>query len=283
MVQIWQQSRIGMNSVVYMITFIKKNKYSFQIILLLVLILVHGFLNNYFIIDNVTIFLIMILVLLPYVSYISKIKFGDFEAEITHDDIKSIEEKVEKIPHTDKVLRNKKGDNLDQLIEDDPTLAMAKLRIEIEKRVKFLSGVYLQESQKQFSLNKLLFGLSKNNIINQNLISLIKEVLFVANRAIHGESIEKKEAVRLIEYGRRIIEELDNVTIKRALGSMEKKVVITNKELDSYQEGNYILKTVISYVEKPEMRTYILNQAELESFLQGYDEYAEFIVGLEKK
>ncbi len=266
-----------------MINFFKKNKYLIQVILLLLLVLVHGFLNQYFIIDNVTIFLVLILILLPYLSYISKIKYGDFEAEITHGDIKSIEEKANKITFTDRVLKNNKNDNIDQLVEDDPTLAMAKLRIEIEKRVKSLSSVYLQGVPRHTNLGKLLFELNKNNILNKNLNSLINEVLDVANRAIHGESIEKKEASELVKYGKRIIEELDQIVIERTFDSIEKKVVISTKELDLYQEGNYVLKTVIPYVEKPEMRTYNLNQAELEIFLDRYDEYAEFIVGLEKK
>lgn len=42
------------------------------------------------------------------------------------------------------------------------------------------------------------------------------------------------------------------------------------------------LTTVVPYVDNPEQRVYVLNQDELDAFLEGYSEFAEFMVRLEK-
>ena len=78
------------------------------------------------------------------------------------------------------------------------------------------------------------------------------------------------------------INDLDEVIIEHALESARSET-ITPADVESFSQGTYVLKTVVPYVKNPEMRTYHLNQAELERFLSGYDEYAEFIVSLEKE
>lgn len=251
-------------------------------ILLIALLLLHGLLDKYFKIDNTTILLILLFILFPYIPLIKKIKFGDFEAEITHEDVKNIENKIKQIPKKEeKVIESKKSEDLQTLAKTDPTLAMAKVRIEIEKKVRSLGEIYLKKSFNYSNLHVLVLELRKNGFIGNTLESLLQDVISVANRAIHGESIEKKDAERVIDYAGRVIEELDNVVIDHALKSESKKI-ITPRVVESHMQSEYILKTIIPNVKKPEMRIYRLNQTELDAFLTGYDEYAEFIISLEK-
>jgi hypothetical protein len=58
--------------------------------------------------------------------------------------------------------------------------------------------------------------------------------------------------------------------------------VITKQELDEFQNASYRLTTMVPYTKNPE-RVYIFSQDELDAFLDGYSEYAEFITRLERE
>lgn len=58
--------------------------------------------------------------------------------------------------------------------------------------------------------------------------------------------------------------------------------VISRGDVESYEDATYRLTTVIPLVENPVCNVYIVNQEILDNFLEGYDEYAEFIVSIEK-
>lgn len=261
-----------------------KNRLKLFTILILVLIIIHGLFNDFFKVDNTSILLLLILILLPYLPLIKKIKFGDFEAEISNEEIKSIEKKVKEIPEKQhRKIKSKKVENLQELAESDPTLALAKARIEIEKKIRSLGQIYLKgKTVSSLSLRRIINELMEGGILELPLDALLNDVLTVANRAIHGESVSKGNAIKLVELASKAIDELDYVVIDRVLKS-ESSEVITTHDMEDFMEGDYILKTVVPYVKNPEVRTYHLNQAELDAFLEGYDEVAEFIVSLERK
>jgi len=60
------------------------------------------------------------------------------------------------------------------------------------------------------------------------------------------------------------------------------ETIIKPEELKSYYEKKYRLTTIIPLVEKPKKVVREVSQVELEDFLDGYGEVAEFIVGLEE-
>lgn len=103
----------------------------------------------------------------------------------------------------------------------------------------------------------------------------------MANRAIHGESVSKKDVVKLVNISSRIIIELENVVIDHALNS-EKIKKIKDEKVEASSNAQYKLTTIVPYVKNPEEKIYILNQMELDAFLEGYNETAEFIINLER-
>jgi len=256
----------------------------FFVIIIVALIFLHGLSDNFFKIDNTTVLLLIIIVLLPYIPSIKKIKYGNFEAEITPEEIRKIEKKAEKIPEKkQKKVTSGKTNILKNLVETEPALALAKARIEIEKRIRSLAQIYLKEKMpSNFSLTGLVRDLSENDVIEEPLEALLIDVITVANRAIHGEYVSKEDAVRLVNIADKVIEELEYVVINHALKSGKVKT-INHNEVEKYVESEYILKTIVPYVRKPEMRTYYLNQTELDAFLEGYYETAEYIVSVERK
>ncbi len=251
--------------------------------IIVILFFIHGLWDSIFKIDNTSVLLLLLLILLPYFPLITKIKFGDLEATITHEDVEKIEKKVEGIPEKDQEQINpEKKLELEDLAESEPTLALAKARIEIEKKIKSLAEVYLDKEIRYLSLKSLINKLKKEKIIDKQLGSLLSDIITVANRAIHGENVSKNNIGKLIQFAIRAIDELDFVVLNHVLKSESIKV-INQKEVDAYAKSNYILKTIIPYVEEPQLKTYKLNQVELDAFLEGYDEYAEFIISLEKE
>jgi len=256
-----------------------KNRQTLISGILIILIIAHGLFNQAFQIDNATILLVGLLIFLPYIPLLSRIKFGDFEAEISHDDVKKLGEKADEIPSKES-NELKKTDELALLAESDPTLALAMARIEIEKRVRTLAEIYLRNIPAHPNLRHLVSQLGNHKIIDPSLVSLLQDVVGVANQAIHGATIKKGDAITLAGYADKAVQELDAIVMNRTLKAKPKPV--TSEVVKEYEEAGYLLKTIVPLADEPYMNTYELNQGELDAFLDGYDEYAEFIVSLDR-
>jgi len=57
---------------------------------------------------------------------------------------------------------------------------------------------------------------------------------------------------------------------------------IGSDEVDVYQSSKYRVTTIIPFKENPVMNVYLLTKEELNDFLEGYDQYAEFVVSVEQ-
>ena len=62
--------------------------------------------------------------------------------------------------------------------------------------------------------------------------------------------------------------------------SVKKK--ITQRERDEYLSSNYEVKTIIGLFENTSINTYVLTKEEIDEFVEGYNEYDEFIVSIKK-
>ena len=208
-----------------------KKRNFFIVTVIVILIVIHGLSDNFFRVDSTTVLLILILILLPFIPFIKKIKFGNFEAEITTDEIRKMEKKVEMIPEKkQKKLSSEKPDILKDLVESDPSLALAKARIEIEKRIRSLAQIYVKDKLKmKFNLIEIVMSLFEKEVIEESLENLLIDIITVANRAIHGEFVSKDDAIRLIDVANRVIEELEYVVINNALKTGKVKT-ITKRE-----------------------------------------------------
>lgn len=89
--------------------------------------------------------------------------------------------------------------NTRSLLESDPVLALASLRIEIEKKLK--SSIYFMnlDVDNNFSISKTINILYKQNILSKDQTEALKLIIEMCNKAIHGISISKEEALEIIE------------------------------------------------------------------------------------
>jgi len=91
--------------------------------------------------------------------------------------------------------------------EEDPNLALAGLRIEIEKRVRALASQNgIDES---LPLALLLQELRHNRIIDNQFYDGTSELIKAGNKAVHGAKVESKVADWAFDKGPYILDALD--------------------------------------------------------------------------
>jgi hypothetical protein len=238
-------------------------------------------------IDSTSIFLLTIILISPFIASVRKIKYGDFEAEIDPKEVQKIKsdaDKHSKIKEDEEDSRPAiyaATDSIRKLAASDPVIALAKLRIELEKllsRLARINGIDL----KKHSLGIIINTLSNREILQINTGKSLADVVSICNRAIHGESISTDSANTIISLGIDLLDKIywriqDQIT----LGTIVSEEIITNDESNSYYENKrYRLTSVIPIIDNPKKVIRVISQEQLDEFLEGYHEYAEFIVEL---
>ncbi len=91
-----------------------------------------------------------------------------------------------------------------ELIEKDSTLALASLRIEIEKSLKIFCKKLRIENSENVTLNKIVNGLNKIKVLNDYQANALKEILMASNQAIHGKTISNNDAREIIDLAEKL-------------------------------------------------------------------------------
>jgi len=97
--------------------------------------------------------------------------------------------------------------------ESDPNLALAGLRIEIEKRLRAIAishGLY----QPKQSIGKLMRTLQQNEAINYQESNALSDIIYLLNDAAHGAEIDPKAFEIAMEIGPKILKSLDNMSVR---------------------------------------------------------------------
>lgn len=196
------------------------NKQNFFAAFVLLLVVLHGLFDSVFRVDNTTVFLVIILLLLPYLHLIRKIKFGDFEAEIKSDDIEKLGIESEQVlASSDDALRNivissysqeeyqQLAQYISQLIIVDPVLAVVKIRIELEDLLRKIYKIKSDSNyEKQFlATSQLINVLENKEILSRDYVKMSRDVLRICNQVVHGKKISEKNARDLFIVANEII------------------------------------------------------------------------------
>jgi hypothetical protein len=118
-------------------------------------------------------------------------------------------------------------------------------------------------------------------VLSAPVASALRDVIGLANRAVHGEYVEPEAGQELATLGLRLVSELQQTYVERVLKPVE-SVVIQQQEVDAYIAARYRVTTVVPLVDKPTRNTYVFDQPAMNSFLENYKEYAEFIIAVER-
>lgn len=252
------------------------------------MLLAHTFSFDKIKVDNTSIILLLVIFLSPFISAITKIKFGDFEAEIDPKEVQKIRNEVSaQVSDAEEPAQNSEIEeivtNISRLVESDPILALAKLRIELEKVLNKLYRMTHKEdkSGKVVSPMQLIQKLSAAEILPRDIARTTREVMSICNRAIHGEDIRKQDAESVVESGVSLLVKLYFYASNYILEPIE-KIPIDKAALDEYWEAQFRVTSIVPLVDTPYKCVRILDQEGIDELLEGYDEYGEFIIEVTK-
>lgn len=95
---------------------------------------------------------------------------------------------------------------------EDPNLALAGVRIELEKRLRQLAVVrgYEQDAAKARSIKGLLLLLSTRGLIRSDEFISLEELIELLNKAVHGADVDPRASKWALNYGRLIIKTLED-------------------------------------------------------------------------
>ncbi|MGA8429018.1 MAG: hypothetical protein WB729_04320 [Candidatus Sulfotelmatobacter sp.] len=241
-------------------------------------------------VDNTSLVLLVLVLLSPFVAAIKKIKIGDFEAEIEPDEVKRIareaeESLPERLPSkTHPPEMNATASAIRSLAETDPPIALAKLRIEIETSLRQLQrrvrgGL---EKGRPAPLISVIRELTAAEALSPQLGATLRDVIAICNRAIHGEDIRGVDAEKIVNVGIDLLSAIRQETREFVTTHPVESTVISPSERDGLLGAKYRLTTVVPLSANPERRVYVVTQVELDEFFDGYSEFAEFVIAIER-
>ncbi len=99
--------------------------------------------------------------------------------------------------------------SLSDIVQADPNLALAGLRIEIEKRLSTLAQAYDTLPIKGKGVGQLLKVLANKNVLSREETSILYDMVSLLNAAVHGATIDYASASSAIETGKRLLSSLD--------------------------------------------------------------------------
>jgi hypothetical protein len=271
--------------------FIVKNLWWPVLLTALVLLVCHTLGIKRVTVDNTSLILLLVVLISPFIAAIRKVKIGDFEAEIQPDEVRRVARQAEKSlppePSGDFVpLRTSEANiAIQNLVETDPVVALAKLRIELETRIRRIDQRLNSSNanrKRPAPLAYLIRDLASHEVFAPEFGASLRDVISICNRAVHGEDIRDVDARQIINTGVELLDVLERTARDYAATHPVETTVITPEERDQLTTARYRLTTVVPLTDKPERRVYLFTQEEIDAFLESYPEYAEFIVGLER-
>ncbi len=97
-----------------------------------------------------------------------------------------------------------------QVAESDPNLALAGLRIEIEKRLASLAEKHGIERRGR-GLGQLLRALAQKQALSPEASATLADMTGLLNSAVHGASVDSRATDWAISVGPRVLKALDNL------------------------------------------------------------------------
>ena len=173
------------------------------------LILVHGLWPDEFEVDIITILIFFVLVI-PFVApYLRKAKFPgaefEFKEEI-NETRKLVQLSVEQAKEAENAGERKilqfetfRLSAVRQLLDSDPILALAALRIEMERKLRTLADFLDLPMRDKRSVSKVIQAVERKELLSFEQITALRKIVDMCNKAIHGSLISRGEAGEIID------------------------------------------------------------------------------------
>ena len=96
------------------------------------------------------------------------------------------------------------------IAKEDPNLALAALRLEIEKRLNLLAETQGLSIRGNKGIGSLMKSLQREGIITNEQQSVLADMIGLLNGAVHGAKVDERAAEWAVEVGPRLLQSLDN-------------------------------------------------------------------------
>ena len=91
----------------------------------------------------------------------------------------------------------------------DPNLALAGLRIELEKRLSLLAEIHGLNSRRSMGVGQSLRALAQAEVLTGEERSILADMVNMLNSAVHGAEVDSRAAAWAIDVGPRLLTSLD--------------------------------------------------------------------------
>jgi hypothetical protein len=169
-------------------------------------------------VDTTTLGLLGLLLIVPLAPYVTKLRAGELEAQIGLVDAQRLRSQAGELPHVPDADRETEQpqDELGviELTERDPPLGLAKLRMDLERETR---RIYQQRiprpAVRGLALGMMVRELVREEALPREIAAPLQDVLGLANRAIHGEYVQREAAEEIAEVGVRVLEALEALEV----------------------------------------------------------------------
>lgn len=131
-----------------------------------------------------------------------KIEFQDFERARVKADKAGLLARVA-------VVQPQKRYSFQNVAKEDPKLALAGLRIEIEKRLTEIAESNGLQTEK-FGVGNLLRILGERELLSQEQRSVLADMVGLLNAAVHGGDIDERATEWAFDVGPRLLDALES-------------------------------------------------------------------------
>jgi hypothetical protein len=135
-------------------------------------------------------------------------KPGGIEAEIGEREAQELRERAADLPAAGEpeAETSPGAPTIEELIERDPVLGLAKLRIELEQEVSAIYAMpYPLGPRRPSSLGLMIRRLRDDDALPPEIVNLLADVNGLANRAIHGDFVPQDVAEEIAHVGLRVL------------------------------------------------------------------------------
>lgn len=165
-------------------------------------------------IDTTSLGLLALLLLVPLAPNIRRLSAAGVEAEIGQAEARQLQAAASELPLSDQeTTRTPVDPAIEELIERDPPLGLAKLRIELETELRRLSEQHAPETKpRNLSLGAMSAELQKRDLLPREIAEPLSKVSTLTNRAVHGEHVPPDVAREIGQVGTRVLLALQGLT-----------------------------------------------------------------------
>ena len=162
-------------------------------------------------IDSITIALIVIAII-PWLGSLFKSLEFPGGLKVEYHELQKAADKAKKAgllkPTLNKKPKKKLEFSYQQISSEDPNLALAGLRIEIEKRLLKIAESHGLEIRKG-GVASIARSLKESDLLSGNEYSALLDIVVLLNSAVHGHKVDVDGANWAFETGNQILQALD--------------------------------------------------------------------------